>query len=164
MTINLDSEPCVLGRAAATLTSHLARTPCQNFLCQNMAREDFGTMRIGYARVSTTDQNPELQIDALLKAGVERRHLYEDHMTGLRADRPKLAEAGETPARSYPAQHRTFKLLSVLDYSMETLAFGSPKGASYRYTTSSPLPLRGTGPTARTLQRSRTRAKASAER
>jgi DNA invertase Pin-like site-specific DNA recombinase len=54
-----------------------------------MAREDFGTMRIGYARVSTTDQKPELQIDALLKAGVERRHLYEDHMTGLRADRPK---------------------------------------------------------------------------
>jgi DNA invertase Pin-like site-specific DNA recombinase len=50
-------------------------------------------MLIGYARVSTTDQKPELQIDALLSAGVDRRHLYEDRMSGLRADRPKLAEA-----------------------------------------------------------------------
>jgi DNA invertase Pin-like site-specific DNA recombinase len=50
-------------------------------------------LQIGYARVSTTDQKPELQIDALLGAGVDRRHLYEDRMSGLRADRPQLAEA-----------------------------------------------------------------------
>jgi len=50
-------------------------------------------MLIGYARVSTTDQNPDLQIDALLKVGVDQRHIFEDRMSGLRADRPKLNEA-----------------------------------------------------------------------
>ena len=50
-------------------------------------------MLIGYARVSTTDQNPDLQIDALLKTDVDRRHIFEDQMSGMRADRPKLNEA-----------------------------------------------------------------------
>jgi DNA invertase Pin-like site-specific DNA recombinase len=52
-------------------------------------------MLIGYARVSTTDQNPDLQIDALLKSGVDRRHIFEDRMSGMRADRPKLNEVLE---------------------------------------------------------------------
>jgi DNA invertase Pin-like site-specific DNA recombinase len=55
--------------------------------------EVFEIMLIGYARVSTTDQNPDLQIDALLKVGVDQRHIFEDRMSGLRADRPKLTEA-----------------------------------------------------------------------
>lgn len=50
-------------------------------------------MLVGYARVSTTDQNPGLQIDALLKVGVDRRQIFEDRMSGMRADRPKLNEA-----------------------------------------------------------------------
>ena len=50
-------------------------------------------MLIGYARVSTTDQNSDLQIDALLKAGVDRRHIFEDRMSGMRADRPRSNEA-----------------------------------------------------------------------
>jgi DNA invertase Pin-like site-specific DNA recombinase len=58
-----------------------------------MARKDFGIMLLGYARVPTANQKPELQIDALLKAGVDRRHLCENRMSGLRADRPQLAQA-----------------------------------------------------------------------
>ena len=38
-------------------------------------------MLIGYARVSTTDQNLTLQKDALEKAGCER--IYEDELSGL---------------------------------------------------------------------------------
>lgn len=43
-------------------------------------------MRIGYARVSTNDQDPALQRDALEKAGCER--IYEEHASGATANRP----------------------------------------------------------------------------
>jgi len=44
---------------------------------------------IGYARVSTTDQNPQLQLDALQKAGATR--IYTDHgVSGSTAQRPQL--------------------------------------------------------------------------
>ena len=48
-------------------------------------------MMIGYARVSTEDQNLDLQRDALAKTGVER--VFEDKASGARDDRPGLAEA-----------------------------------------------------------------------
>jgi len=49
-------------------------------------------MRVGYARVSKADgsQVLDLQRDALLKAGVSPRHLYEDHASGKQEDRPQL--------------------------------------------------------------------------
>lgn len=42
----------------------------------------------GYGRVSTLDQNPELQQDALSGAGCERQFI--DKVTGKVASRPEL--------------------------------------------------------------------------
>ncbi|PTC10437.1 recombinase family protein [Bacillus wiedmannii] len=49
-------------------------------------------MKLGYARVSTQDQSLELQKDALLKEGVELEYIYEEKVSGTKADRTKLAE------------------------------------------------------------------------
>src|SRR6266851_9011771 len=50
-------------------------------------------MLVGYMRVSKADgsQATDLQRDALRKAGVDSRHLYEDAASGKRDDRPGLA-------------------------------------------------------------------------
>src|SRR5690348_10031978 len=44
----------------------------------------------GYARVSTTEQNPALQIDALRVAGVPDKHIVVEHVSGAAAVRPKF--------------------------------------------------------------------------
>ena len=50
-------------------------------------------MLVGYVRVSKADgsQVTDLQRDALLAAGVDPRHFYEDATSGKRDDRPGLA-------------------------------------------------------------------------
>jgi DNA invertase Pin-like site-specific DNA recombinase len=50
-------------------------------------------MLIGYARVSTQDQNLELQTEALTKADCKK--VFEDKVTGSRAERPGLVKAQE---------------------------------------------------------------------
>ena len=50
-------------------------------------------MFVGYARVSTQDQSPALQRDALLEAGCER--IFEEKASGAQRDRPELKAALE---------------------------------------------------------------------
>jgi DNA invertase Pin-like site-specific DNA recombinase len=50
-------------------------------------------MLIGYARVSTQDQNLDLQTEALAKAGCKK--IFDDKISGSHAERPGLAKLQE---------------------------------------------------------------------
>lgn len=54
-------------------------------------------MLVGYMRVSSDSdrQSTDLQRDALRAAGVDPRHLFEDHASGAKDDRAGLARALE---------------------------------------------------------------------
>ena len=54
-------------------------------------------MSSGYARVSTEDQNPDLQLAALKKAGCKR--IFADKATGAHVRRPELAKCLKTLAK-----------------------------------------------------------------
>lgn len=48
---------------------------------------------IGYARVSTGDQDPQMQIDALSKAGCDPMHIHVETVSGVKKQRPMLERA-----------------------------------------------------------------------
>ena len=68
--------------------------------CATIRKPDFNgypLMLVGYMRVSSDSdrQSTDLQRDALLAAGVDARHLYEDRASGAKDDRSGLAQALE---------------------------------------------------------------------
>jgi len=59
-------------------------------------------MLLGYGRVSTADQNPDHQTDALHRAGVEPTDVYLDHASGAKASRRNSTKPCETCAPATP--------------------------------------------------------------
>ena len=59
-------------------------------MTQKRRRKEAGGRFIGYARVSTDDQNLRSQIRALKEHGINVRRIYKDKISGARAERPGL--------------------------------------------------------------------------
>ena len=68
----------------------------------------FPHMLVGYMRVSSDSdrQTTDLQRDALLSAGVDARHLFEDRASGAKDDRPGLTRALAMIKKISPAAWR----------------------------------------------------------
>lgn len=64
--------------------------PCRETTSDNLTVGYCRHVLIGYARVSTGDQNPNHQIDALRRAGVSDENIHVDHASGAKASRPQL--------------------------------------------------------------------------
>src|SRR3954469_14898335 len=66
--------------------------PCRIGYVYGNPDSRFSVMLIGYMRVSSSDdrQVVDLQLDALLAAGVDERHLHQDKQSGGRDDRAGL--------------------------------------------------------------------------
>ncbi|MHA7289534.1 recombinase family protein [Arthrobacter sp. MDT3-24] len=41
-------------------------------------------MKLGYARISTTDQDASMQVEALISAGVDPKRIFTDELSGSR--------------------------------------------------------------------------------
>ena len=63
---------------------------------------------VGYARVSTEEQDLTAQRDGLARLGVDPSRTYVDHgLTGTTPDRPGLRDPGGLPRRRHPRRHQT---------------------------------------------------------
>ena len=74
-------------------------------------------MKVGYGRVSTRDQHPEAQLDALSAAGCEK--VFVDHASGKLSRRPQLDRALEVACR--PGDLLVVTKLDRLGRSLEHL-------------------------------------------
>ena len=90
-------------------------------------------MLIGYTRVSTNEQNLDLQRDALLKAGVSQKDIYTDKVTGVKADRPGLTLAiSHLRAGDTLVVWRLDRLGRSLKHLIETVTTLKEQGISFK--------------------------------
>jgi DNA invertase Pin-like site-specific DNA recombinase len=90
-----------------------------------------GPMLIGYARVSTTEQNLDLQMDALKKAECER--LFTDTASGAKAERTGMEQAlAFARKRDTLLVWKLDRLGRSLRHLVETLASLRDRGIGFR--------------------------------
>lgn len=88
-------------------------------------------MLVGYARVSTQDQNPALQLDALKAAGCER--VFVEKATGAQRDRPELKAALDyIRAGDALVVWKLDRLARSLPQLIETVAMMEQRGVGLR--------------------------------
>jgi DNA invertase Pin-like site-specific DNA recombinase len=86
---------------------------------------------VGYARVSTIDQNPALQLDALATAGCVK--VFEDRASGARADRAGLRSALEyVRDRDVLIVWKLDRLGRSLPHLIETVTALEKRGVGFR--------------------------------
>lgn len=88
-------------------------------------------MNVGYARVSTQDQKPELQLDALKAAGCEE--IFEEKASGAQRERPQLAAALKyTRKGDTLVVWKLDRLARSLKQLIETVEMLEKKGVGFR--------------------------------
>lgn len=88
-------------------------------------------MILGYARVSTHEQNLQLQYDAMKASGVER--VFEDEASGAKTDRPGLADLLEfARAGDIVVVWRLDRLGRSLPHLIEVVAQLEARGVGFR--------------------------------
>lgn len=86
---------------------------------------------IGYARVSTLDQDPALQLDALVAAGCAK--VFEDRASGARSDRPGLRQALDYAREGdVLVVWKLDRLGRSLAHLIETVAMLEQRGVGFR--------------------------------
>ena len=82
-------------------------------------------MKFGYARVSTTDQNLEMQIGALEKYGVDK--IFSDKATGKNMQRKEFSKGLASVFLSFGTNFTTISIKSrLLRYSLYDLIYLNP--------------------------------------
>ena len=88
-------------------------------------------MLIGYARVSTTDQNVALQTDELKKVGCEK--IFRDKVSGAKTERPGLQEALDFLRKGDSlVVWRLDRLGRSLKHLLETVSLLEERGIGFR--------------------------------
>ena len=103
---------------------------------QDNGQKGLAMALIGYARVSTAEQDTALQTDALRKAGCER--VFEDVVSGAKADRPGLAASlAYLRDGDVLAVWRLDRLGRSLPHLIETIGALEARGVGFRSLTES---------------------------
>jgi DNA invertase Pin-like site-specific DNA recombinase len=90
-------------------------------------------MLIGYARVSTNEQNLDLQRDALLGAGCTPSNIFTDKITGTKAERRGLEQAlGRLRAGDTLVVWRLDRLGRSLKHLIETVTELAERSVAFR--------------------------------